>query len=328
MKVLTIIVNYRTPELTCKSIRAAMQACAAVPGEMKIVLVDNDSGDGSFEKIRQTVEREGWADRVEVRASGHNGGFGFGNNFAMRPALASADPPDYVYLLNSDAFPADDALAELVSYMDANPAAGIAGSYIHGVDGQPHETAFRFPSVLSEFEHAMRLAVLRRLLKSYILPLPIPTQACAVDWLAGASMLLRRQMLDRVGLFDESFFLYFEETDLCRRARLAGWPTVYIPESKVAHVGSASTGLQDATRRVPGYWFDSRQHYFVKNHGHLTLWLANAAQILGGAIFRVRRYVQGQRSRRPLPERFLRDLIGHMLRSALRGSGPAPHKPL
>lgn len=328
MKVLTVIVNYRTPDLARKAIDAALRASAAVLGEARIVVVDNDSGDGSFTALSESIRREGWSDRVEMLAADFNGGFGYGNNFAIRWALASDNPPDYIYLQNPDAFPAEGALAKLVAYLDVNARVGIAGSYIHGIDGRPHETAFRFPGVLSEFEHAMGLGVLSRLLKRYVAVLPIPEQICEVDWLAGASMLLRRQMLDRVGLFDERFFLYFEETDLCRRARLAGWPTVYIPESKVAHVGSASTGLQDATRRVPGFWFDSRQHYFVKNHGHLTLWLANAAQILGGAIFRVRRYVQGQRSRRPLPERFLRDLIGHMLRSALRGSGPAPHKPL
>ena len=316
MKVLTVIVNYRTPELTCKSIRAVVRACAAVRGETKIVVVDNDSGDGSFEKIRQTVEREGWAGRVEVRASERNGGFGYGNNFAMRPALASAKPPDYVYLLNPDAFPAEDALAKLVSYMDANPRLGIAGSYIHGVDGRPHYTAFRFPSVLSEFEHAMRLALLRRLLRRYILPLPIPTQACAVDWVAGASMLLRREMLADVGLFDERFFLYYEETDLCQRAIRAHWPTVYLPESKVAHVGGASTGMQDPRRRRPAYWFDSRRRYFINNHGHIYLWLANAAQIFGGIFLRMRFLLQGRLRTHPLPERYLRDFVSHMLRRA------------
>lgn len=316
MKVLTVIVNYRTPELTCKSIHAAVHASAAVPGETKIVVVDNDSRDGSFERISEMVKREGWPDRVEVRASDRNGGFGYGNNFAMRPALASADPPDYVYLLNPDAFPAEDALVKLLSYMDANPSAGIAGSSIHGVDGRSHETAFRFPSVLSEFEYAMRLAMLRRLLRRHILPLPIPKQVCVVDWLAGASMLIRREVLNDVGLFDERFFLYYEETDLCRRAKRAGWPTVYVPESKVVHVGGASTGLQDSARRKPAYWFDSRQQYFINNHGHAYLWCANAAQILGGVVLRLRFFLQGRLRTHPLPERYLRDLICHMLRRA------------
>jgi hypothetical protein len=324
MKVLTVIVNYRTAELARRALHAAVRASAAVPGPTRLVVVDNDSRDGSFDALCSAARGENCPDRIDIVAAPINGGFGYGNNLAIRSALAGDDPPEYVYLLNPDAFPAENALAKLVAYMDADPTAGIAGSYIHGIDGTPHETAFRFPSILSEFEHAMGLGILRRLLHRYVVPLPIPWQACEVGWVAGASMLLRREMLEQVGLFDEGFFLYFEETDLCLRAKRAGWSTVYVPASKVAHVGSATTGMQIAGRRLPAFWFDSRQRYFVKNHGYATLWLANAAQILGGAVLRVRRWVQGPRRRRPLPERFLRDLIGHMLRTALRPSLRSP----
>lgn len=319
MKVLTVIVNFRAAELSCKSVRAALRASAAVAGDSRIVVVDNDSRDGSFEMLTQAAKREGWTDRVEVVASGFNGGFGYGNNFAIRPALQGASPPDYIYLLNPDAFPAEDALAKLVAYLDQHPRVGIAGSYIHGVDGTPHETAFRFPTALNEFEYAMGLGVLSRLLRRFAVVMPIPASVSEVDWLAGASMLLRRVMLDKIGLFDEQFFLYFEETDLCRRAKLAGWPTVYVPGSKVAHVGSATTGMKDLARRMPRFWFDSRRHYFTKNHGLAYFWLANAGQIVGGGILRARRFLFGSRGRRPMPSRFLRDLVSHALRL-----GPKP----
>ncbi len=323
MKLLTIILNYRTADLTRQAITSAVRATAHVPGS-RIVVVDNDSQDGSFEKLRRAVAEEGVGDRVEVIASDYNGGFGYGNNFAMRRALASDDPPEYVYLLNSDAFPSEHALAKLVAHMDANPRVGITGSFIHGLDGTAHHTAFRFPTVWSEFEDAMQLGLLTKALRRFVVPLPIPTRTTEVDWVAGASMMLRTKMLEEIGLFDETYFLYFEETDLCRRAKRAGWPIVYVRDSEVAHVGSASTGIQDKRRRKPAFWFDSRQHYFVKNHGPLYLWLANAAQIGGGAMFRVRRVLQGQRESRPVPDHFLRDLVGHMARTGLRAPAPRP----
>jgi GT2 family glycosyltransferase len=317
VKLLIIILNYRTPDLTRQAMTSAVLAASHVPGS-KIVVVDNDSQDGSLEALRRAAVEEGFGDRVEVIPSEYNGGFGYGNNFAIRRALASADPPEYVYLLNSDAFPSEHALAKLVAYMDEHPKVGIAGSFIHGLDGRPHETAFRFPTVFSEFEDAMQLGVLTKLLSRYVVPLPVPAEDQEVDWVAGASMILRSTMLEEIGLFDETFFLYFEETDLCRRAKRAGWPIVYVRDSTVAHVGSASTGIQDLRRRKPAFWFDSRQHYFMKNHGPLYLWLANVAQIGGGAVFRARRFLQGQVQSRPVPEHFLRDLIGHAARTGIR----------
>ncbi|MCZ7679544.1 MAG: glycosyltransferase [Sandaracinaceae bacterium] len=103
MQVLCVVLNYRTAEMTLEAVRAARRALEPVATH-RIDLVDNDSRDGSEEVLRAAVLREGWDD-VEVLQTGHNGGFGFGNNYAIRRALCSEDPPDFVYILNSDAFP-------------------------------------------------------------------------------------------------------------------------------------------------------------------------------------------------------------------------------
>lgn len=307
MKLLTVILNYRTGEMTLDSARAALVASASVDGDWRIEIVDNDSQDGSFEQMRDTVESEGW-ERVEVVASGRNGGFGAGNNHAMRRALASDDPPDFIYLLNSDAFPDPAATSELLAYLEAHPDVGIAGSYIHGIDGEPHLTAFRFPSIESEIVGSLRIGLVDRLLPEREVPIqPMPTESCQVDWLAGASMMIRREVLESVGLFDETFFLYFEETDLCRRAALAGWPTHYVVESRVAHVGHGSTGLKDLEQPMPRYWFDSRRHYFRKNHGRGYTWVANSLGAIGHALHRVK--VTLQRREVGDPAHFLRDYV-------------------
>ena len=294
-----IILNWRTAEMTLDAARAAMIAMEGIEGA--ITIVDNDSQDGSFERMQD--ESADWS-RVRLLQSGRNGGYGAGNNFGIRAGLPGG--ADFVYILNSDAFPAPDAIRKLLEYLETHPDVGLAGSHIHGLDGAPHTTAFRFPSIASEFEGAACTGIFSRLLKNSIVAPPLPTQTTRVDWLAGASVMVRQKVLDQIGLFDETFFLYFEETDLCRRAALAGWPTVYVVESRVAHVGSVSTGMKE-WKRVPRYWFESRQHYFVKNHGRLYAALATLAHWSGLGFFRLRALLQGKKPH--TPPYFFRDFV-------------------
>jgi GT2 family glycosyltransferase len=132
---------------------------------------------------------------------------------------------------------------------------------------------------------------------------------------------MRRTMLDKIGLFDETFFLYFEETDLCRRAYLAGYRTVYVRESEVTHIGSVSTGMK-AWTRTPDYWFASRRHYFVKNHGRLYAAGATLAHVGGALIWRLRCALSGRRS--GSPDRFLLDLVRHSVRHPLPAASANP----
>lgn len=299
--VLCIILNWRTAEMTARAVESAITAMEGIEGA--ITVVDNDSQDGSYE----TLSAAGWPG-VRVLQSGHNGGFGAGNNHGIRAGLPDGSAPDYVYILNSDAFPAPDAIRRLVDYLDTHPTVGFAGSHIHGPDGAPHTTAFRFPSIASEFEGAAKTGPISKLLKSAIVAPALPTSTTQVDWVAGASVLMRRSMLDQIGLFDETFFLYFEETDLFLRGARAGWQAVYVVESRVMHIGSVSTGMKEWAR-VPGYWFASRRHYFEKNHGRLYALAATAAHVAGLGIYGLR--VVLQRKPRQTPPHFLRDLLRH-----------------
>lgn len=313
-KILTIILNYKTAEMTLKSARAALHEMDGIEGE--IVIVDNASGDGSFEAMQTYVAAQGWS-RVRVVQSGRNGGFGAGNNVGIQLGLSDGTAPDFYYVLNSDAFPDEGSIAALLEYLQTHPKTGFAGSYIHGPEGDAHLTTFRFPSIWSELEGAARFGPISRLFKSKRVPIDVPDQTCAVDWLAGASLMMRREVLEDIGLFDETFFLYFEETDLCRRAKLAGWPTVFVRSSEVTHIGSVSTGMK-TWARMPQYWFDSRLHYFTKNHGWLYAVLATKAHVLGGLLWRFRRALQGKP--KADPERFLRDLMQHDTRYLLTKS--------
>ncbi len=311
----TVILNYKTPEMTLKSAEAALREMDGIAGG--ITIVDNDSQDGSYEMLSREVAARGWDadDRVTVIASGHNGGFGAGNNVGIRAGLPGGVKPDYVYILNSDAFPDAGSIRLLMEHLENNPQTGFTGSYIHGDDGEWHCTIFRVPTIWSEIEAGLQFGPVSRALKKHIVPMDLPEGPRHVDWTAGASLMMRREVLDEIGLFDETFFLYFEETDLCRRAKLAGWPTVYLPESRVTHIGSVSTGMK-TWKRKPGYWFDSRWHYFTKNHGVVYAIVATVAFVLCRSLYRLRRIIE----RKPHgdAERFLRDMMSHALGRVFR----------
>ena len=309
---LTVVLNYRTSALTIRAVEAALVAMEGLEGA--ITVVDNDSQDGSFDMLDAEVRARGW-DRVRVLQSGHNGGYGAGNNFGIRHGLPDGSAPDYVYILNSDAFPEAGAIRVLLQYLRAHPQVGFAGSRLHGEDGVYHQTAFRFPTAFSEFESAAVTGLISRLLKRYIVALPEPREVQSVDWMAGASLMVRKRMLDDVGLFDEAFFLYFEETDLSRRAQRAGWTSAYIPESRVMHIGSVSTGMK-TWKRMPTFWFDSRLRYFVKNHGVGYASAATLAYTAGAMISKLRSLVG--RNRSGPADRFLSDLLRHAVRCALQ----------
>jgi GT2 family glycosyltransferase len=325
MALLTVLLNWRSAAMTLQAAEAAMLALRGIDGAL--VIVDNDSRDGSFEALSAAVRERGWdsgLQQVRVIQSGRNGGFGAGNNVGIRAGLPGGGRPDFVYILNSDAFPAPDAIRALLDHLRHNPATGFVGSFIHGTDGTPHRTAFRFPSIAGEFEQQARFGPISRLLAGSIVAQPFPERTGRVDWLAGASLMMRMDVLDRTGLFDETFFLYFEETDLCHRAARAGWPTDYVMESRVAHIGSASTGMKEWAR-IPEFWLDSRMHYFVKTHGTGYAALATLSHLAGGVLWRARLLIQAKD--RGDPPRYLRDLAAHAVRKALgqpfRG-GPRP----
>lgn len=308
--VLTIILNYKTADMTLRSVETALVAMQGISGE--VIIVDNDSQDGSEQAISTAIETHGWGkdNRVRLIQSGHNGGFGAGNNVGIRAGLSDGSKPDFVYVLNSDAFPDPDAIRVLAQHLSDNPATGFAGSYIYGDDGETHLTTFRFPSIASEFESSIRFGPVSRVLNNSKVPLETPAGTQPVDWLAGASIMMRQSVLDEIGIFDELFFLYFEETDLCRRAHLAGHHVDFVHTSRVMHIGSVTTGMKDWDR-VPGYWFESRQHYFTKNHGPFYAGFATLAHLVGGGLHWLRCLVT--RRDRDVAPYFLLSLAKHDL---------------
>jgi len=292
-----VIVNYRTAELTIDCLRALSTQVADLVGG-RVVVVDNDSGDGSAEKLFSAIEREGWSGWASVMPLDRNGGFAYGNNAGIRAALDSADHVNYVMLLNPDTVVREGAVKALVEFMEGHPQAGIAGSLLENKDGGVECSAHRTHSPLSELDAGARLGLLSRLLHRYVVSECPAAEAHQCDWVSGASLIVRREVLEQVGLMDDGYFLYFEEVDFCRRAQRAGWECWYVPESRVMHLEGVSTGIRAAAKRRAKYWYDSRRRFFVKHYGITGLVAADVLWAIGRFLFLLRRGLRiGARSR-------------------------------
>lgn len=285
---------------------------------MRVVVADNASGDDSVSTLRAAIRGAGW-DWAEVVPLDRNGGFAFGNNAAVRRLLSDRDPPDYFWLLNPDTLVRPGAARPLIDFLSSRLDVGIVGGGLEYPDGKPQTAAFRFPSLPGEFEITLRFGIVSRLLERFRIPTPPAVHAHPTDWVNGASMMVRRGVFEGVGLMDESFFLYFEETDFCRRARSVGWKIWHEPASRVVHLEGQTTGVTGAnrsSRRRPQYWFDSRTRYFRKHLGRTGALAADLIYLAGLIGWRVHSRARGKAD--PDPPGLLRDFTRHAIRSWLR----------
>jgi N-acetylglucosaminyl-diphospho-decaprenol L-rhamnosyltransferase len=308
-KVLVVIVHYRTSALVTECLRS-LDADMRAYGNASAVVIDNQSQDGSAARIGQAIAREGWSDWATLVEAPVNGGFAYGNNQVIGPALKQPEPPDYFWLLNPDTTAYPGAMAALVEFMSVRPRVGLAGSAIEEQRGVLWPFAFRFPSLLSELDGALQLGLVTKLLSRWAILHPMDDRAACVDWVSGASLMVKREVFEAVGLMDQEYFLYYEETDFILHAKRAGWQCWYVPQSRVFHVAGASTGLVDRPpepRRLPRYWFESRRRYFIKNHSRAYAMATDLVWIVAHAAWRVRSALQ--RKRQPDPPHLFGDFL-------------------
>ncbi|HEX4131713.1 MAG TPA: glycosyltransferase family 2 protein [Pirellulales bacterium] len=316
MSLLIVIVNYRTADLAIDCLRSLDPEVRSLPGA-RVVVADNASPDDSVARLESAVASHGWSEWAAVRRLQRNGGFAYGNNEVLREALRRLNCPDLFLLLNPDTVVRPGALRALVEAAMKHPKIGIFGSRLEHPDGAPQCSAFRFPSLPGELDDALRLGLVSRLLRRWCVAPPPRGERHPADWVAGASMLVRREVFDSIGLLDERYFMYYEEVDFCRRARAARWACSYEPSSRVVHLVGQASGVTDRTqrRRRPAYWFDSRRRYFLKHHGRTYTALTDFAWAAGFFAWRCRRWVQ--RKVDCDPPSLLADFIRHS--SLVRG---------
>lgn len=254
--------------------RELLLACLeSLRGEdVEVVVLDNASEDGSVEAVADRFPN------VRVIAQPFRAGFGANHNAVIR-----ATESRYVYVLNDDTTSADWGFARLVAHLDANPRVAALGPRLVYPDGRLQASAWRFPTPATSM-----LALLT--LGKVGVTQSRGTATRPVGWVMGAALLLRREALDEVGMFDEGFFLYSEEVDLCLRLRRAGWGVEYFPSVTVVHHESQfSAGIPE--RRINEMW-RSRHRYWQKHHsaaGARVAALATGAQYALRSAFGVRR---------------------------------------
>ncbi|QVL31191.1 glycosyltransferase family 2 protein [Telmatocola sphagniphila] len=303
-----IIVNYRTKELVADCLQSLEAEMRQEPG-CHVIIADNASPDDSVGYLKNIIAQHNWT-WASVLPLPKNGGFSYGNNAGIRPLFETDNDIRYIHLLNPDTIVRPGAISRLLDFLEEHSEVGIAGSFLEEIDGTPQCAAFNFHSVLSEFERGLRFGLVTKILHRQMVAPPPGGPTRRVNWVSGASMMIRREVFEDIGLFDEDYFLYYEETDFELRARRAGWPIWHVAESKVVHLEGASTGVTGAGRalkRVPSYWFESRRRYFRKHHGSGYEFMANLAYASAYGAWRIRRKLQGKPD--PDPPRLWQDFV-------------------
>lgn len=263
-----VIVHYRTPSETAQAVRAAAETS---PGT-EILVVDNASGDGIAARLAAEVP----AARVVTEPA--NRGYGAACN---RGARETARP--YILFLNSDAYVRPGAVELLAAALDSSPGAAAAAPRLLHPDGSPQPSIQRLPTPWRIFCESSGLAFLtggRAPFAGHSATRESHEGRRMVEAVKGAALLVRRTDFEAAGGFDESFFLYAEETDLLARWRRMGRGLVFEPRAEVVHEGGASGG-----DRLFGELHASLVHYSGKHHGSAAA-MAARASLAGGALVR------------------------------------------
>ncbi len=253
-----IIVNYKQAGLTRECVKnLKSHACLF---SLEIIVVDNSNDAALKEMLEQRYPDVRYLPQVR------NAGFAAGNNRGIEVARGR-----YVALVNYDIIPHPGSFNALIEYMDAHPDVGIAGPRLHGPDGGVQQSCYHFPSLMTPVYRRLflgRLPFGKRHLEHYLMSTDDMSEPTDVDWLQGSFLIVRRAAIQVVGMLDENFFMYLEDTDWCRRFWCAGWKVQYIPAVRMLHLhlrDSAHTmgmgALRNPLTRIHVY---SAFKYFIK----------------------------------------------------------------
>ncbi len=275
-----VIVSFNTRDVLRECLQTLERESEGVSYET--IVVDNDSHDGSADM----VEREFPA--AKLIRSGANLGFAGGNNRGFPLATGR-----YVVLLNSDAFLRPGALKLSVEKMDANERIGLGGARLVGRDESWQPSARMFPSFLNDALAMTGLSAkyaTSRFFGRFDRTWADQNEPAEVDWVPGAYSIIRREVLESIGYFDESFFLYYEEVDLCMRVKEAGYQVWYWPDVVVVHIGGESSKtvrhltMSGAGSQLTLWRMRSSLLYYRKHHGAGGAWLAKELETVWHAL--------------------------------------------
>ncbi len=262
MDVSIIIVNYKTRGMVKQGLKSLRRA--GIRLNYEVFVVDNASADGLPELVRQEFPE------TRLIALDTNVGFAAGNNLAMRKAKGK-----YVFVLNPDALVNAGSIEAMYAYMEAHPRVGVLGPKLVHPDGTRQESAHRFPTPWIPIYRRTPLGRTPRAkaeMDRYFLRDVSFNAPTDVDWVEGAAMFVRRAAIDEVGLFDERFFVYFEDADWSRRFWLKKWSVVYHPGIEIIHYHRRESAdtlwfLAPFANKVSRIHIKSAIKYFLKWKG-------------------------------------------------------------
>lgn len=280
MNLAIVILNYRTPKLVVDCL-ASLESEVKI-GRDTVIVVDNASGDRSVEIIEAAIAENDWSEWAKLLPSPVNGGFSAGNNVGIQSVKADA-----YLLLNSDTIVRNGAIDSLLKAMETYREAGLISPRLEWPDETPQISCFRYHSPWSELIASAATAPVTQLFQKFDVPIPVSNVPFEPQWTSFACVLVRREVIEQIGLMDEGYFMYYDDVDYCRRARNAGWKILHWPEARVVHLrgGSGSVKSDVAARKRPRpYLYASRSRYFAKFYGIPGLWFANFCWLIGRGI--------------------------------------------
>jgi len=252
-----VIVSYNTITFLRNCLKSILQQFSGI--DIEVIVVDNASNDNSQDMVKQEFPA------VVLIENKQNLGFAAANNLGIEQSSGR-----YVAIVNSDVIVLGDCLKQLINFMDITPTVAVAGPRILNPDKTLQPSCRKFPSLWNNFVQAAGLSRLfpkSSLFGDWTMKYWSHDFQCSVDALSGCFLMIRRQVLDKVGLLDERFFIYGEDLDWCRRFRNAGWSICFYPSARAIHHGGASSAS------APVRWFLEMQkadlQYWKKHHGRL-----------------------------------------------------------
>ena len=250
----TIIVSYNTFELTQEAVHSALASGSAFKHE--VIVVDNASPDESARKLREAFPSEAYLN-VHILDSGGNIGFSAANNLGAARASGRV-----LFFLNPDTVVHHDAIPQLVTFLDAHPGIGAVGPRVLNADGTDQPSVLTFFDARALVRHYLPLTALFRAdARRYD---PVPTSSGPVDVVKGCAIAVRRDAFDAIGGWDEAYFMYAEETELCWQLCEAGYQTYYLREPVITHFGGVASREQYVEQQV----MDRRSVlHFMQRHG-------------------------------------------------------------
>ncbi len=272
--VAVVIVSFNTKEILSRSLASLAGQGATL--NIQTIVVDNASHDGSADMVTADFPH------VDLVRSTVNLGFAAANNLGFTRLAAP-----YVVLLNPDAFLTPGTLQRAIAQMQAHPEAALGGGQLRDLNGRPQPSARMFPSLLNEFLVLSGLSSRfprSRLFGRFDRTWADPQVASEVDWVPGAFCIIRRSALTEIDGFDERFFLYYEEVDLCRRLQAQGYQIWYWPDLVIDHIGGASSKTQrdlnfsEHGSQLTLWRLRSAILYYRKHHGATVAWLVTALE--------------------------------------------------